>query len=149
MNKVEKTVLVMHSAKEMFTLVDTIEDYPSFLPWCSQSEVHARTDDQTMGTLHIDYHGVKQNFTTVNNKTFPNQMDIALKDGPFKHLAGRWQFIELSPNACKIAFNLEYQFANKLLEKAVSPVFSYIATTFVDSFVTQADRLYGDKKEIT
>ncbi len=149
MNKVEKTVLVMHSAEEMFTLVDSIENYPSFLPWCSRSEVLERTESQTTGTLHIDYHGVKQNFTTVNNKAFPNHMDIALKDGPFKHLTGDWQFIELSPDACKIAFNLQYQFANQLLEKVVSPVFSYIATTFVDSFVAHADKVYGDKKEIT
>jgi len=127
MNKVEKTVLVMHSAEEMFTLVDSIENYPSFLPWCSRSEVLERTESQTTGTLHIDYHGVKQNFTTVND----------------------WQFIELSPDACKIAFNLQYQFANQLLEKVVSPVFSYIATTFVDSFVAHADKVYGDKKEIT
>ncbi len=149
MNKVEKTVLVMHSAKEMFTLVDTIEDYPSFLPWCNQTEVHERTDSKTVGTLYIDYHGVKQSFTTVNSKRFPNSMDIALKDGPFKHLEGRWQFIELSADACKIVFDLQYEFANHLLEKVVSPVFSYIATTFVDNFVAQADKIYGEKKELT
>jgi ribosome-associated toxin RatA of RatAB toxin-antitoxin module len=147
MNKVEKTVLVMHSAEEMFTLVDKVEDYPRFLPWCGGVDVLERTDTTTSATLHINYHGIKQNFTTTNSKAFPSSMDIALKNGPFKHLEGDWRFIELRPGACKIHFRLNYEFANSFLEKLISPVFHHIASTFVDSFVTQADIIYTDKKD--
>jgi len=72
-------------------------------------------------------------------------MDIALKDGPFKHLEGDWRFIELREDACKIEFRLNYEFANSFLEKLISPVFSHIAATFVDSFVEQADKIYAPK----
>jgi ribosome-associated toxin RatA of RatAB toxin-antitoxin module len=147
MNKVEKTVLVMHSAEQMFNLVDAVEDYPSFLPWCGGVDLHERTDASTSATLHIKYHGIKQNFTTVNSKVFPSSMDIALKDGPFKHLEGDWRFIELRADACKIEFRLNYEFANGFLEKLISPVFNHIATTFVDCFVTQADKIYTVKKD--
>lgn len=147
MNKVEKTVLVMHSAEEMFTLVDAVEDYPSFLPWCGGIELLERTDSTTSATLHINYHGIKQNFTTTNSKVFPTSMDIALKDGPFKHLEGDWRFIELRADACKIQFRLNYEFANSFLEKLISPVFNHIAATFVDGFVTQADKIYTDTKD--
>jgi ribosome-associated toxin RatA of RatAB toxin-antitoxin module len=147
MNKVEKTVLVMHSAQEMFNLVDAVEDYPQFLPWCGGIDLHERTDVSTSATLHINYHGIKQKFTTVNSKVFPTSMDIALKDGPFKHLEGDWRFIELRENACKIQFKLNYEFANHFLEKLISPVFNHIATTFVDSFVTRADNVYAVKKD--
>lgn len=147
MNKVEKTVLVMHSAQDMFNLVDHVEDYPQFLPWCGGIDLHERTDTSTSATLHINYHGIKQNFTTINSKVFPTSMDIALKDGPFKHLEGDWRFIELRENACKIQFRLNYEFANGFLEKLISPVFNHIATTFVDSFVTRADHIYPVKKD--
>jgi ribosome-associated toxin RatA of RatAB toxin-antitoxin module len=147
MNKVEKTVLVMHSAKEMFTLVDAVEDYPNFLPWCGGVDLLERTETSTSATLHINYHGIKQNFTTINSKVFPSSMDIALKDGPFKHLEGDWRFIELRSDACKIEFHLNYEFANSFLEKLISPVFHHIATTFVDSFVAQADKIYTAKKD--
>ncbi|QVL45391.1 MAG: type II toxin-antitoxin system RatA family toxin [Methylophilaceae bacterium] len=147
MNKVEKTVLVMHSAQEMFNLVDRVEDYPQFLPWCGGIDLHERTDVRTSATLHINYHGIKQNFTTINSKVFPISMDIALKDGPFKHLEGDWRFIELRENACKIQFRLNYEFANGFLEKLISPVFNHIATTFVDSFVTRADNIYPANKD--
>jgi len=144
MNNVEKTVLVMHAAQEMFYLVDNIEQYPSFLPWCSHTDLIERTETITTATLHINYHGVKQHFTTSNQKSFPNAMDIRLKNGPFKELEGDWQFIELAPDACKIVFRLNYEFANSLLEKLISPVFSHIAATFVDSFVKRADDVYNN-----
>jgi ribosome-associated toxin RatA of RatAB toxin-antitoxin module len=99
-------------------------------------------DASTVATLHIDYHGLHQKFTTENLKTFPSLMEIKLKDGPFKHLEGVWRFIELNENACKIEFMLNYEFANIIIEKIISPVFSHIANTFVDGFVARADVVY-------
>jgi ribosome-associated toxin RatA of RatAB toxin-antitoxin module len=145
MNVVQKTVLVMHSAEQMYTLVDAAEDYPQFLPWCGGVDLLERTDTKTSATLHINYYGIKQHFTTVNNKIFPYSMDIQLKDGPFKHLDGSWHFIELREDACKIEFKLNYEFANGFLEKIIAPVFSHIANTFVDGFVAQADKIYMKK----
>jgi ribosome-associated toxin RatA of RatAB toxin-antitoxin module len=146
MNKVEKTVLVTHSAEDMFTLVDTVENYPTFLPWCGGVDLLKRDEAVTSATLHINYHGIKQKFTTTNGKVFPTNMDIALEDGPFKHLTGDWHFIELRPDACKIEFRLNYEFANSFLEKLISPVFNHIAATFVDGFVAQADKIYAPKR---
>ena len=145
MNKVEKTVLVMHSAEQMYALVDAVEDYPKFLPWCGGVDLLERTEASTSATLHINYHGLKQSFTTQNNKVFPSSMVIELKNGPFKHLDGSWHFIELQENACKIEFKLNYQFANIFLEKLIAPVFNYIATTFVDGFVARANKIYANK----
>ena len=146
MHKVEKTVLVMHSAAQMYALVDAVEDYPKFLPWCGGVDLLARTETITSATLHINYHGIKQQFTTQNNKQFPHNMQINLKNGPFKHLDGDWRFIALRANACKIEFRLNYEFANGFLEKLISPVFSHIATTFVDGFVARADKIYATKQ---
>lgn len=142
MHKVEKTVLVMHSAEQMFALVDAVEDYPKFLPWCGGVDLLERTETNTSATLHINYHGIKQQFTTENLKTFPSHMSINLKNGPFEHLYGSWYFISLRENACKIEFKLNYEFANSFLEKIIAPVFNHIAATFVDGFVARADKVY-------
>lgn len=142
MAQVEKTVLVMHSCAQMFALVDDVEGYPMFLPWCGGVVVHEHTESITQATLHINYHGIKQQFTTRNSKQYPHRMDIALTDGPFKHMEGHWHFIALREDACKIEFKLNYEFSNQLLEKIIAPVFSHIANTFVDSFVVQANRIY-------
>lgn len=144
MNVVEKTVMVMHSAEQMFTLVDAVENYAQFLPWCSGADLLERTPTSTSATLHINYHGIKQHFSTNNSKVYPTQMTIALNEGPFKHLNGSWHFTALAPNACKIEFKLNYEFANYFLEKMIAPVFSHIANTFVDSFVARAEKVYAN-----
>ena len=139
---VEKIVLVPHSAEQMFKLVDRVEDYPLFLPWCGGSNV-SELDDRTLhATVYIDYHHIKQQFTTENVRTPPNQIDMTLQDGPFKQLEGHWRFIPLSDSACKIEFRLHYEFSSKLLEKLIGPVFHYIANSFVDAFIHRADKIY-------
>lgn len=143
MAQVQKTVLINHSASRMFALVDDVKKYPDFLPWCGGADLIKQDEQSTVATLHIDYHGLRQKFTTENHKVFPNLMEIKLKDGPFKQLEGVWRFIELSEQACKIEFVLNYEFANNFLEKIIAPVFNHIANTFVDGFVARADVVYG------
>ncbi len=148
---VEKSVLVPYSAEQMFNLVDRVEEYPQFLPWCSDASVIEMEGTTVRATLHIDYHAIKQSFTTVNlrtpphpiDTTLPLRIDIALQDGPFKHLDGEWRFIPLSPSACKIEFRLHYEFSNKLLERLVGSVFHYIANNFVDAFIHRAQKVYS------
>lgn len=142
---VEKSVLIAHSSREMFDLVDFCEDYPKFLPWCSQTECKYRDDRKTVATLHINYHSVKSHFTTENDKECPSSMLIRLVDGPFRRLEGSWRFRSLAENACKIEFRLHYEFSSKVFEKVIGPVFSHIANTFVDAFVRRAAQVYGEK----
>lgn len=140
---VEKSVLVGYSAQQMFELVDAVETYPQFLPWCSAAEVHHRDEHRTRATIHISYHGARQNFTTENAKDPPDHMTVKLVEGPFRILDGEWRFIALRERACKIEFRLHYEFSSRLLETLVGPVFSYIANTMVDAFVKRAEKLYG------
>lgn len=70
-------------------------------------------------------------------------MEMELVDGPFKHLDGQWRFTALRPDACKIEFDLHYEFSSKLLEHLIGPVFSKIANSFVDAFCERAERVYG------
>ena len=141
---VEKTVLIGHSAQQMFDLVDRCEDYPQFLPWCNRTELKFRDDGRTVATLHINYHSVKSCFTTENAKERAAWMNIRLVDGPFRRLEGSWQFKALAERACKVEFRLHYEFSSKVFEKVIGPVFSHIANTFVDAFVRRAAQVYGE-----
>ncbi|MGB0127458.1 MAG: type II toxin-antitoxin system RatA family toxin [Rhodocyclaceae bacterium] len=141
MPEVKKMVLIEHSASLMFELVDRVEDYPRFLPWCGGTEVLDRNEQITAARIHINYHGIRTHFSTRNEKIPPTHMLIKLVDGPFHHLEGTWDFTPLGDTACKVQFNLHYEFSNRLLEKALGPVFHHIANTFVDSFVKRAERI--------
>jgi len=127
----------------MFSLVEQVENYPDFLPWCDGVQVAQRSDENLTATLAINYHGIKQSFTTSNVNHAPHTMQMHLVDGPFKELSGRWKFTELRPDACKIEFDLNYEFSSKLLEHLIGPVFSKIANSFVDSFCARAEAVYA------
>ncbi len=139
MQRVKKSVLVPYSAAAMFDLVDRVEDYPRFLPWCGGARVFDAHDGGKTARLDIDYHGVRAHFTTENMNRRPESIVVTLKDGPFRHLHGEWRFIALAPDACKIEFDLAYEFATHFLERIVGPVFSHIADSFIDAFVRRAE----------
>lgn len=142
MASVKKIVLIEYTPAQMFDLVDRCEEYKEFLPWCGGAEVHRRDDLITDATLHVNYHGIRTQFTTENEKRPPELMRIRLKEGPFRHLDGTWRFVPLGDSACKIEFELHYEFSSRLLEKALGPVFNHIANTFVDSFVKRAGQVH-------
>ncbi len=143
MVQVNKSVLVGHSALRMFELVDAVEKYPEFLPWCGGSECSFRDGQITRATLHINYRGIHQRFSTENAKTPPSLMQITLIEGPFRMLEGSWRFTDLAGAGCKIELRLNYEFSSRLLEKLVGPVFGYVANSMVDAFVKRAQSVYG------
>lgn len=140
---VQKSVLVGYSAEQMFTLVDQVENYPQFLPWCGDVVVLHRNETCLVATLNINFHGVRQSFTTENTNSAHSLMKMKLISGPFKHLDGTWIFKPLREDACKVEFDLHYEFSSKILEHLIGPVFSKIANSFVDSFCSRADSVYG------
>ncbi len=140
---VHKSVLLGYSAEQMYALVERVEDYPKFLPWCGAVNVLERADNRLVATLSINYHGVKQTFTTENINTPPTLMKMTLREGPFKHLDGTWSFKPLREDACRIDFDLHYEFSSRVLEQLIGPVFHMIANSFVDSFTKRAEAVYG------
>lgn len=141
--KVSRSALVHFSAVQMFGLVEDIEHYPEFLPWCSGTVVTRRDPATTCATINISYRGIRQSFSTENRKQFPLRMTMQLVEGPFRSLDGEWRFTPLDEQACKIDFELHYEFSSTLLEKLVGPVFGYIAGTMVDSFLKRAEQLHS------
>ena len=144
MAEIEKSVLIGYSANRMFALVDKVEDYPKFLPWCGGSSVITQNESITHATIVIDYHHIKHSFTTENIRKPSELITMTLLDGPFQNLDGHWRFIPLAENACKIEFRLHYTFAHIFLEKLVGPVFFMIANSFVEAFIQRAEEVYGN-----
>ena len=140
---VHKSVFLGYSAQQMFDLVANIDDYPKFLPWCSGIEIRERRDNVVVASIGINYHGVRQSFTTSNENTVPTTIKMKLVDGPFKCLDGVWTFKALREDACKIELDMRYEFSGTLLDKQVGPVFGMIANSMVDSFCKRAETVYG------
>lgn len=143
MSNVKRSVLVPYSAAQMFDLVAKVEDYPQFMPWCGGSEVHARDEHGLDASVTIAFAGMKHTFRTRNTHEYPTLIVLKLVDGPFSALDGRWEFVPLAEDACKVLFTLEYAFSSKALEMLIGPVFNRVATGFIDAFTQRAEQVYG------
>ncbi len=142
MKHVIRSILVPHSAKTMYALVNDVASYPAFLPWCGGAEVLEQTSAQMKARVDIAYLGLRQSFTTENTLEADKKIDLKLISGPFSKLTGQWRFTSLGELGCKVEFELHYAFEG-ILEMVVAPVFDRIAATFVDAFVKRADQLHG------
>jgi len=143
MPAVDRSALVGHSARDMFALVEDVESYPRFLPWCERAIVTVREPHRTVATLYLDFHGLRENFTTENSVQPGELIHMKLVSGPFRSLEGSWRFTALAEDACKVDFNLRYEFSSALLERLIGPVFHRIADSFVDAFVRRASETLG------
>ena len=144
MPAINKTVLLAHPRQTMFDLVAGVEQYPEFLPWCGGASVQPQPDGSVLATVKIAFKGISQSFSTLNRHVGSESIEMALADGPFRELHGRWTFVALREDACRVDFSLEYQFGSGLLARALSPVFDHIAGSMVDAFVRRANQLYGE-----
>jgi len=143
MARVRKSVLVPFSAPQMFELVDDVGLYPEFLPWCERTRILKTQPHGKTARIDVDYHGIRVHFTTDNANQPPESIVISLKSGPFRRLHGEWRFAAIGPAACRVEFELAWEFANDLLARAVGPVFGHIANTFIDAFVRRAESIYA------
>jgi ribosome-associated toxin RatA of RatAB toxin-antitoxin module len=142
---VKKSALVLYSAAEMYGLVNDIESYPGFLPWCRSASTADRTDDQLRATIEMAKGGIHKTFTTTNRMQKHRVIDIRLLEGPFRRLEGHWRFDPLRADACKVSLDMEFEFSNQLLRMAIEPVFKQIANSLVDAFCKRAVDLYGPR----
>jgi ribosome-associated toxin RatA of RatAB toxin-antitoxin module len=140
---IQRSALVPYSARQMFELVNNVEDYPQFLPWCSSSRVIESTATQLEAELNVNWKGITKSFTTRNILHPYERMEIQLVHGPFRQLEGRWTFTTLQPSACKIALNLEFEFTGNILDKLFQPVFNHIANSLVEAFSKRAVEIHG------
>jgi ribosome-associated toxin RatA of RatAB toxin-antitoxin module len=127
----------------MFELVNRVEDYPQFLPWCGGAATLERTESETVARLEIRYHGVHAHFTTTNRIEPPERIVIRLRSGPFRHLDGTWRFLALGTEGSKVELSLGYEFAAGVMARLIEPVFNRIAHNLVDAFVRRAEEIYG------
>lgn len=147
MRKVSKSALVPYSAREMFVLVDDIDAYPEFLPWCNDAEVHSRVDDTVEATLELHKGAVSKHFTTRNTNVPYESIDIELVGGPFQHLAGGWVFKALGDEGCKVSLELEFEFSSLIVDMMFGTFFEDTCSSLVAAFTRRAAEVFGGRSQ--
>ena len=138
MRKVNKSALVPYPASAMYALVNDVERYPEFLPWCRGARVLSSSETEMQASLDLARGGFHKTFTTRNSLQPSRAITMTLVDGPFRHLEGRWQFTDLDQEGSKVALDMEFEFKSSVLDLMAGPVFHEICNSLVDAFIRRA-----------
>lgn len=143
MPQISRNALVSYSAEQMYQLVNDVKSYPEFLPGCVGSRVLASSPEQMTAAVEVSKAGISKTFTTRNTLINNQRITMNLVNGPFKSLIGGWTFTPLSSDACRIEFQLDFEFTNKLIELAFGRIFKELASNMVSAFITRAKEVYS------
>jgi ribosome-associated toxin RatA of RatAB toxin-antitoxin module len=144
---VERSVLIQYRAAHIRAIVEDIERYPEFLPWCSEAKVLDRRGRAVVASLTLDFHGIRQTFATSNVPDGEDGLRMRLVSGPFRSLDGLWEFRALAADACKVSLRMDYEFSSAILGKAIGPVFKQVVSTLIEAFVGRAQQLAGQNQK--
>ncbi len=142
MRSAQRSALVPYSAQQMFELVDDVESYPEFLPWCSGARIDRRDDDAIEATLELNKGGIRKSFTTRNLRREFESIRLQLVGGPFRHLDGGWRFTNLDGQGCKVELALQFEFESTLVDIVFGSFFEDTCNSLVDAFTQRAADVY-------
>jgi ribosome-associated toxin RatA of RatAB toxin-antitoxin module len=144
MREVKRSALIAQPAARMFALINDIESYPLFLPWCTSARVQARTEREIIASLGVRRGALNAQFTTRNELTANRHIAMRLLSGPFKTLEGDWSFTPVDAPGqpgCRVDLLLRFAFANRLTAMVFEPLFEQTVGSLVDAFVARARAL--------
>jgi len=147
MREVRRTALIGQPPERMFALINDIESYPQFLPWCTSAHVQSRTEREIIASVGVRRGPLNTQFTTRNELTANRHIAMRLVSGPFKTLEGDWTFTPVDVPGrpgCRVDLVLRFAFANRLAALVFEPLFEETAASLVDAFVARARALAAD-----
>ncbi|SLN59614.1 type II toxin-antitoxin system RatA family toxin [Roseisalinus antarcticus] len=142
-----ETRVLPYSPQQMYDLVADVSSYPEFLPWTAAARIRSRDrvedHEVVIADLVISFRVFRERFGS-RVTLWPQQMTIDTEyiDGPFRYLESRWQF-GADPAGCKVSFEVDFEFRNRLLQGAAGMFFNEAMQRIVRAFERRANTLYS------
>jgi ribosome-associated toxin RatA of RatAB toxin-antitoxin module len=155
MREIKHSALVAQSPRRLFDLINDVESYPTFIPWCTHAKVLSRSDREIVATIGVKRGPLHSEFTTRNELEQDRRISMHLVSGPFKMLEGEWLLtpITVPPAAggnpaalsegsgCRVQLTMKFAFKNPLTAVLFEQKFAETAASLMDAFVTRARAL--------
>lgn len=144
MTRINKKTNVKFSANQMYSLVNDIETYPDFLPWCTDANIISSDEATLTASISISVGRIKKIFTTLNTMREGISINMILIKGPFKELNGQWIFQDNSEGGSTVSLEMQFEFKNKLLKYTFGTAFKKVINSLVDAFIERANIIYDE-----
>ena len=142
MPEIKRSALMPYPARFMYDIVNDVERYPEFLPWCGGARLEHADEHSMRAAILMQAAGLNHWFKTRNTMVPGESIEIELVEGPFSRLDGSWRFTQLNDQGCKIELALNFEIKHGLAAAIMTPAFSRIANTLVESFCNRARQLH-------
>ena len=134
---IKKEVIILKDRKTVFNIVNRVNLYKNFVPYCIDSEILLEENDQMEARLDFNLKGLTTSFTTRNKIKGNESITMKLVEGPFKKLDGKWEFKEIE-NKTIILLTINYEAKNKIIEYTIGKSLEKITTYLINAFVSES-----------
>ena len=140
MREVKRSALIKMPPNRLFALINDIDSYPQFLPWCTHAQVLSRSDREIVATIGVRRGPFTGEFTTRNALEPYRRVHMRLVDGPFSALEGEWHLAPAGEGT-QVELMLRFQFKNALSAVLFERIFAETVGSLVDAFVARSRAL--------
>ena len=130
---------------KLIEFVLDIEKYPEFIPFCLDSKVYDRKEENNQILIIADLTIGKGPFSdTYKSDVRFNKEDDTINvtnlDGPLKHLQNNWKFVE-NNNMTEVYFDVDFEIKNKFLNLLMEKSFEFGLNKIADAFQKRAETI--------
>ena len=145
MPKASVTRQIASEKQKLIDFVLDIEKYPEFIPFCINSKVYEKNDNEDQIVIIADLTIGKKPFvdTYKSDVRYHKKNDfihVTNIGGPLKHLENNWKFIQME-NYTEVQFDVDFEIKNKFLNMIMTKSFQYGLNKIADAFQKRAENL--------
>lgn len=134
----------------MYSVVSDVENYKTFVPFCTKSLVHSRTEKELVGELQIGFPPIIESYTSHVALLKPRLVKAVCTDGRlFDHLVTAWSFnpgLKQEQQSCLIDFYVSFEFKSLLHSQLAHMFFNELVRQMESAFFREAEKRYGSPK---
>lgn len=143
MPSIARSALLPYSQESVYALINDIERYPEFLPWCSHAAVQNHGTGEMVASITVAAKGLTERVTTRNRLTPPSLVEMDLVDGALRDFRGIWRVTALGDAGCKVELDVRFEFSGRLrlLALPFKRRLGRIADNVMDAFCQRASQV--------
>ena len=138
MPKASVTRLIERDKIKLINFVLDIEKYPEFIPFCIDSKVYEKKEDDDVVNIIADLTIGKKPFVDTYKSDVKHIKDqdlihVTNIDGPLNYLENNWKFVQ-KDKFTEVIFDVDFEIKNKFLNLIMTKSFEFGLNKIADAF---------------
>jgi len=142
MNTYEVKRVLNYSDSKIFDLVNNVEEYPKFLPWCKNASVYNKLNGEFYSDITIGFNLINETFTSRVVFIRPKKIFSIATEGPFKQMVNQWNINFINNTSCEVVLKIQYEFSSIVMEKILGNIFETASKKMISAFENRAKQLF-------